>query len=190
MKKGLNTTLSVLTKILEVALWIGTVAGIIGIVGSIVDKEGVRKLITENGGELACSGFDVNVITNNGEINFFAVTMFFIGTVLIFILTALIFRNIHNILTTIAGKNKHTVSTSPFQKDVVRMVREIGIFSVGIPVIGVIITAITSIVSVINGNSTEVSASLDGIVIGLVCLCLTQIFAYGAKLEEEVDGLV
>ena len=58
------------------------------------------------------------------------------------------------------------------------------------PVFAFVLTAIVYVVSLINGTPVGVSVSLEGVVIGLVCLCLTQIFSYGAQLEEEVDGLL
>ncbi len=189
MKKGFNITLSVLSKIAEVVLWIGAVCGIVGAVGCIVDTQGARQIVTDIG-ELSNAAFTVDVLSESGEINIFALSTFFVGTAITFVLTALIFRNIYNILSTIAGRNKHTSSTSPFQKDVVRMVKEIGIFSISIPVIGFIISTIIMAVSVINSEVAEVSVSLNSIFIGLICFCLAQIFTYGAKLEEEVDGLV
>ncbi|MBQ4128190.1 MAG: hypothetical protein IJD68_00285 [Ruminococcus sp.] len=190
MKKGLNITLSVISKIIEVACWIASVAGVISFVGSLVDKEFIRELIAEDTAELSGMGFDVSVLAPNGDINFFAVTMCFIGLALLFVLMALVFRNLNIILRTISGKYKNAESISPFQKDVVRRVREIGIFSISIPVLSFAITTIITAVSLINSIPCEVSVSLDGVVIGLVCFCLTQIFTYGAKLEEEVDGLL
>lgn len=189
MKKGFNITLSVLSKIAEVVLWIGAVCGIVGAVGCVVDTQGARKLVHEIG-ELENTAFSMDVLSNTGEVNTFALSTFFVGTVITMVLTALIFRNIYNILSAIAGRNKHTKSTSPFQKDIVRMVKEIGIFSISIPVVGIIISTIVMAVSLINSYEVEVSVSLNSIFIGLICFSLVQIFTYGAKLEEEVDGLV
>lgn len=124
------------------------------------------------------------------QINFFAVTMIFVSMIFTMSLMALVFRNLYLILKTITGKNKHAESTSPFQKDIVRRVRELGIFTMAIPVIGIIFQIIINTVSVINGMSVESFVSVDGFIIGLICICLSQIFSYGTKLEEEVDGLV
>lgn len=189
MNKGLNITLSVLTKIAEIALWIGAVAGIVACVGCAFDTNGMNELLLENK-ELVNPTMTLNAVSDTGEINFFAVITFFIGTSITLVLTALIFRNIYNILATIAGRNKHTESTSPFQKDVIRMIKEIGIFSIATPVIGFVVSTIITAVSIINGTAAETSVSLNSVIIGLMCFCLTQIFTYGAKLEEEVDGLV
>lgn len=190
MKKGLNIVLSIISKIAEVVAWIGAGAGLISFIGTLVDKSIISEIISEDGSMLFGIGFDVNALTATGDINYFAVTMYFIGISLALVLMALIFRNINIILRTMLGKYKHAKSTSPFQKDVVRRVREIGIFSIAMPIIGFITTTIIQIVSLIKDMPVEVSASFDGVIIGLVCLCLTQIFSYGAQLEEEVDGLL
>jgi len=36
----------------------------------------------------------------------------------------------------------------------------------------------------------EISVDLEGFVWGLLVLCLTQYFAHGAQLENEVEGLL
>lgn len=190
MKKGLNRTLSVISKIMEIVHWIGAALGVLLFGISLADNEFVAEIVAEDGANFTSYGFDVNALTQTGDVSYFAVSMFFIGITITFVLMALIFRNLDIILNTIAGKNKKAESTSPFQKDVVRRVREIGIFSIAMPAVGLVIKTIINIVCAINGSFIEASVSLDGVVVGLVCLCLTQIFTYGAKLEEEVDGLL
>ncbi len=189
MKKGLNRTLSVISKIAELACWIGVVTGLICFAGSF-NKDVAREIIAGEGNMMQSIGFEIGVITHTGVTNYFAVSMYFIGTVVAFALIALIFRNLDIILHTISGRYEKAESTSPFQKDVVKRVKKIGIFSIAMPVLGFVTTAIVYVVSLINGNAVDVSVSLEGIVIGLVCLCLSQIFSYGAQLEEEVDGLL
>ena len=46
------------------------------------------------------------------------------------------------------------------------------------------------IVRLVAGDVVEVSVGQSGIFMGIVVLCLTQYFSYGAALEEDVDGLV
>ncbi|MBQ7134060.1 MAG: DUF2975 domain-containing protein [Ruminococcus sp.] len=192
MKKGnkLNKTLSIISKIMEIVHWIGTGLGAIMIFVSIFNKEFVSDFILEEGAELNAYGFNIYALTQTGEVNYFAVIMAFVGMMITCALMALVFRNLDIILTTIRGSYIHAKSSSPFQKDIVRRVREIGIFAIAMPIVGFIITIITTGISLANGIESEVSVSLEGVIIGLVCLCLTQIFTYGAQLEEEVDGLL
>lgn len=189
MKKGLNRTLSVISKIVELASWLGVALGLLCFAGSF-NKDVTREIVAGKSGMVQGIGFELGLITNTGVINYFAVSMYYIGVVIAFALIALIFRNLDIILHTISGRYEKAESTSPFQKDVVKRVKRIGILSIAMPVVSFVITAITYVISLINGYPVDVSMSLEGVVIGLVCLCLTQIFSYGAKLEEEVDGLL
>lgn len=195
MKKGnkVNKTLSVISKITEIIHWIGAGISALMVFISIIDKNFISESVVEKGADFAtfeAYSFNVNALTQSGDVNHFAVTMAFVGIMITFIFMALIFRNLNIILSTIMGKYPHATSTSPFQKDVVRRVREMGIFAIAMPITGFITTTIITAVSLANGIASEVSVSLDGIIIGLVCLCLSQIFSYGANLEEEVDGLL
>ena len=189
MKKGLNRTLSVISKIAEIAAWIGVVAGLIAFAGSF-NKDVAQEIVAGKSEMLQSVGFELGVITSTGVINYFALSMYYLGTVIAFVLIALIFRNLDIILYTISGRYEKAESSSPFQKDVVKRVKNIGILSIAMPVFAFVLTAIVYVVSLINGTPVGVSVSLEGVIIGLVCLCLTQIFSYGAKLEEEVDGLL
>ena len=189
MKKGLNRTLSVISKIAEIAAWIGVVAGLIAFAGSF-NKDVAQEIVAGKSEMMQSVGFELGVITNTGAINYFALSMYYLGTVIAFVLIALIFRNLDIILHTISGRYEKAESSSPFQKDVVKRVKRIGILSIAMPVFSFALTSIVYVVSLINGTPVSVSVSLEGVIIGLVCLCLTQIFSYGAQLEEEVDGLL
>lgn len=43
---------------------------------------------------------------------------------------------------------------------------------------------------VIGPEAAEISVSQSGIFMGIIVLCLTQYFIYGAALEKDVDGLL
>jgi len=43
---------------------------------------------------------------------------------------------------------------------------------------------------IIPPEMCEISVNFSSVVMGLVVLCLSQYFAYGAQLQEDVDGLV
>ena len=65
------------------------------------------------------------------------------------------------------------------------MLREIGIFSIAVPVVSLIMSIITRLES-----GAEVSSSFEGLVLGVVVLCITQFFAHGVEIEKDIDGLV
>ena len=94
---------------------------------------------------------------------------------------AMIFRNLHLIF-------KKSENDSPFQKDNIRMMKEIGIFSIAVPVIGFIMSIIVRLV--IGVDAAEISINQGGIFMGIIVLCLTQYFIHGANLEKDVDGLL
>ena len=68
------------------------------------------------------------------------------------------------------------------------MMREIGIFSIAVPVIGLIMSIIVRLVTGVE--MAEISLDTAGIFMGIIVLCLTQYFVHGAELEKDVDGLL
>ena len=183
--KELNKVVKIVAKILEIVHWVG--AGLMAAVaicsaaatqwlGHFIDLNAL-----ENEAEASVYGFEVALINSAGEINKSTLLLFAIGSVIIFALVAMIFRNIYLII-------KKSEGGSPFQKDNIRMLREIGIFSIAIPVIGLIMSTIIRLVAGVD--AIETSVKLDGFVMGIIVLCLTQFFVYGAELEKDVDGLL
>ena len=43
---------------------------------------------------------------------------------------------------------------------------------------------------VVGVDAVEVSGGMDGLIMGIIVLCLTQFFAHGVELEDEMEGLV
>ena len=107
--------------------------------------------------------------------------LFGIGAVIILILMAMVFRNVHLIF-------KKSENGTPFQKDNIRMLKEIGIFSITVPVIGLVMSVIIRLV--IGVDAVEININQSGLFMGIIVLCLTQYFIYGAELEKDVDGLL
>ena len=68
------------------------------------------------------------------------------------------------------------------------MMREIGYFSIAVPVIGFIMSIVVRLVTGVE--AAEISIDTAGIFMGIIVLCLTQFFVHGAELEEDVDGLL
>lgn len=97
-------------------------------------------------------------------------------------LGSLIFGSIYKVFKNIE-KDK-----TPFTKANVRLIKNVGIYSIIIPFVGTVIGIITSLVA----KNTYFDASLDVTVVfmGFVVLCLSQFFAYGVELEDEVEGLL
>ncbi len=68
------------------------------------------------------------------------------------------------------------------------MIREIGIFSIFIPLFEIFLSIIAKIV--LGVDNTEISVQINGIVMGIAVIFLSEIFSYGQKLEKDVEGLI
>ncbi len=131
-----------------------------------------------------CYGFEINVFDANGGFRIGALIILSIFGIIALALMAMVFRSLYLIVKSIAGETNN----SPFSKDNIRMVREIGIFAIAVPVVGQIMQVIAVIA--LGAENVEMSVSLDGFMMGILALVLTQIFAYGARLESDVEGLL
>ena len=183
--KGLMKFVKVLAKVFEVFHWVGAGLMAATAVCSLVAAERIGRFIDisdlGSNPEISTYGFETTLTNAAGEINMTTLFLFAIGSVIIYALVAMIFRNIYLIL-------KRSESETPFNKDNVRMVKEIGIFSIAVPVIGLIMSTILRLV--VGVDMIETSVNLEGFAVGLIILSLTQFFAYGTRLEKEVDGLL
>lgn len=153
---------------------------------SFTDKI-VTFFASETGGELNVNGFDILVL-KDGVITRSAVAAFALAGVFSMLCKTMIFRNLYLIIKTAAGKTWFSKGETPFQKDISRMVKEIGIFYIIIPILETIISAIFR--PIIGMETAEISVRMEGILTGLIIIVLSQIFVYGEKLENDVEGLV
>ena len=117
----------------------------------------------------------------NGSVDMKALFLFGIGAVIILSLMAMVFRNLNLII-------KKSEGSTPFQADNIRMLKEIGIFSFSIPLVGLIMSIICRLI--LGVDAVETSINFYGFFMGIVVLCLTQFFIHGAELEKDVDGLL
>lgn len=183
--KNVNKIVKVLAKILEVVHWVAAGLMVAAAICSQTASQWLKYFMDMNTleaeTEVSVYGFEVTLVNSAGGVNTKALLMFAIGAVVIYVLVAMIFRNIYLII-------KKAETTTPFHKDNIRMLGEIGIFSVAIPVIGLIMSTIMRLV--IGVDMIETSVNTYGFLMGIIVLSLTQFFAYGAKLEKDVDGLL
>lgn len=188
--KSLNNFIAglakVVTKIVEICHWVAVALMAAATVCSVAAPSAVNYFVGFDakeccGVELAVYGFEINAQVTNGQVDMTAFLMFGISAVLILSLMAMVFRNLHLII-------KKSEGTTPFQPDNVRMLREVGIFAISVPLVGYAMSIITRIV--LGVDNAEIAVSYSGFVIGLVVLCMTQYFARGIELENDVDGLL
>lgn len=121
-----------------------------------------------------------NYLKKDGTLNLAVITVTILYGLFNCAAFAMIFRNVNLILKTAKGKTWFAEGETPFQKDITRMIREIGIFLLILAAIGFLISLFVE----------TVEFSLLYVVIGLLMLCLSSFFSYGEQLQKETDGLV
>lgn len=186
--KALNKVVTVFAKIGEIACWIacGFIAACLGVI--LLGRPDWLRFLgdfdTASLFQLDAFGLSVTAasLTNGVYI------LFFIGSLLSAGLYAMVCRNVYLIFKTTAGKTRFSKGATPFQPDNIRMVREIGIFMLAVPVIQFAITTLAGLI--FDRALVEFYADAIGIFPGLVVLCLSQFFAYGTQLQNDTDGLL
>ena len=184
--KDLNKLGTVITRILEVFHWVGAALMAAATVCSSVAPAWVKYFVGFDakdccGANLEVYGFEVNAPVVNGETDMVSFMLFGIGAVIILAMMAMVFRNLHLIF-------KKSENATPFHEDTIRKMREIGVFAIAVPVIGLIMSVIIRLL--IGVEAVETSIDMSGLFMGIIVLCLTQFFVHGAELEEDVDGLL
>ena len=188
--EGMKKFVTVLAKVLEVFHWVGSALTALGVFFIAIGRLDALRFVTdanETMPEISDGVFFVDLTGLSQEQVRTVFLVFFVALLFTMILTAMIFRNIYLVFKTAAGETKFSKGRTPFQPDIVRMIREIGIFAIACPVIDMIASIVLQIAI---GDALEASVSFSGVVFGLVILCLSEFFQYGAKLQEENDGLL
>lgn len=179
----------ILAKLFEVACWIVLVAMIVMLVYSftsssqILDsKEAIDQLYSgmnifgcQIGSTLADAGNALNVIRLDALMGLVSAG-----------LMAMTYRDAFLILKTCQGQTSFSEGSTPFQKPVVRMVREIGIFLIAIPVTQLVFCTIAPLVI----KDVQCDVTWTSAVLGLLMICLSQCFDKGVELEKESEGLI
>ncbi len=188
--KNINRITKIISKVFEVIFFISSLLMIVAAVLSFVQPKEFGQFLLESvgNGTIATNGFEIMIADSNGVLIPGAVKIFAFAGIFTMLCMTMIFRNIYLIIKTCEGSTWFSKGKTPFQKDVVRMVREIGIFSIMIPVIGFIMSIIARIA--LGVDLCETSVQIVGIAMGIAMICFSRIFAYGIKLEEEVEGLI
>lgn len=186
---ALYKTTSILAKIAEILHW--CLAGVMFIGGfiTLIHPSTILNLIKTtitNSTVLSCYGFEVAVTNSDGTLRTGMLILFTFGSTIVLTLMAMIFRNVYLILKTAKGKTWFAKGNTPFQNNIVRMFREIGIFFIAISVLSLI----SEIILNITGSEINTGFNYLSCFMGLVFLCISQFFNYGTRLEQDLDGLV
>ena len=189
---ALTKAATVFSKLFEVGYDILSVGLTVGLVLFLVDRAAAFGTLVQGnpaiGEELSVQGFSIAIGNPDGTLNNAAMIIFLLTGALSTCLMGWVFRNVNLILRTTQGLTKFSQGKTPFQKDNVRMVKEIGIFFLAITVVQFAMSTIA--VCVIGPEMAEVTVGMENVVVGVLMLCLSQVFAIGQKMQEDVDGLV
>lgn len=182
--KNYSRPVSIISRIAEIILWIGAFMMICGFACSFIDPSAITQPMAEViEGPTEIMGLSIN----NGFGDTAIIRWIMVYTFFSLTLYAMITRNIALISSRLAKSAQFDEEHSPFNKDTVRMVREIGIFSI-------LQCALSFLFSIalrtVSNGVMETGASLNGLFLGIVVLYLSSIFAYGWKLQKDVNGLV
>lgn len=179
----------ILARILEICHWVG--AGIMAVlfICCLFFKDLAAGMIAGDfTGEDVIYGFRFTLTNAAGELSVPALAVFAFAGILLFGLMAMVFRIVYLIVKTTEGETWFSAGASPFQPDVIRMLREIGFFSIAVPVVGIVMSIVGRLV--VGPEFAETSVDFGGIFMGLLVLWLTQAFTYGAELERDAEGLI
>lgn len=210
--KTLNSVALVISKIFEIVCWVGVVALILGLVFCLaIPKNAVLgvadaiasdpELAAEIDRELASDPDFAKLFSVEFGIRSIAAmaeeylprlrtggSVGCLGGAILTALMAMIFRNVYLIVKTTKGETWFAQGSTPFQPNVIRMLREIGIFSIAVPVLNLILNIVLQ--AILGPEVIVIGVNLLGILLGLLVLWLTQAFTYGAQLEQDAEGLI
>ncbi|MFR8170744.1 MAG: hypothetical protein ACLU9Q_07975 [Marvinbryantia sp.] len=190
--KCLNKVTMIGAKILEILHWFTTAIMLVIAAGCLFMRERLADFLTagvvSQGTELTSYGFEITAVQADGTLDMTAVLFFAVTAVICLSLMAMVYRNVYLIVRTAAGTTSFAREATPFQKDTIRMVREIGIFLISQSAVCLVMSIIARLF--IGVEVAELSVNLDSLLMGVVALSLSQIFAYGTQLQEDVDGLL
>ena len=162
------------SKVVEILCWIGVAVLLFAAVAGTVDTEWTTQNL-----DFSMNGVDMQI--NEDGATFASVMIVLLGGIAGFVTLAILFHTLHKVLST-------ADEDVCFRAENVKRIELIGWLSIAMPAIGFV----TSVLAKLFGgpDSLEISIDLSGVVMGILVLCLSQFFAHGVKLENDVDGLV
>lgn len=188
--KTLNKATLFLSKFFEILYWLGALFSAGLVITTLVARNWLEQLLqkTMTGAFDGIKVGGLELVVTGGKISMSAFALSAVAGIVIASLFAMIFRNVYLILKTAQGKTWFSQGDTPFQKDIVRMLREIGIFLLSTCAVDLLWSI--GLRFFIGVDNVELSIGLEKIILGMMVLCLTQFFDYGSQLQKDVDGLL
>lgn len=175
----LRNITAVLAKIMEIISWVGVGCAGIGVVAILFLRDQLIDVYFKENSNVTvnASGFDLTKINEGNFIP--AMVGLLITAIVVAVLTAVMFRSINLIFT-------KTNTESPFSESNVVLVKRVGYIAIAMPICKLVANLVLGLIS----KDVSMNIELSEILFGLVILCLSQYFAYGASLEKDVNGLL
>ena len=166
----------VLARIAEVFMWVTAALTVVSFLAVLIAPEAVTAMSGAGVKVVVMSGAlgRVDVMDPDGTLNRGLYLLYTAVGAAQLSLTALVFRRIWQII-------KLSWASTPFQRPVVDRVKQIGWLFIASPLVAGFVTF---------WPADSFSVDVSGIVTGVIVLALSQIFAYGVKLEDDVEGLL
>ena len=200
---GLNNFTMYASKVIEIFFFVLLIFLVLAVIGSSIAigwangeirrnnidlVAEIEKIANENtevnfGDTLKLGGkvmHENKLLREDGTINAATVILYIVYGMFNCAAFCMIFRNIYLILKTAKGKTWFSQGETPFQKNITRMIREIGIF----------LFILAAIELILGFFVPGISVTPVYIVIGILMLCLSSFFSYGEQLQADNDGLV
>lgn len=169
----------ILTKIAEIMGYCGMVLCAVLLIWGLISPDPMMDAYGE--GNVTIYGADIDLEAPDLKHPLAAISVMLLTGVASSALMALTFRRANGIIV-------KTIDGTPFQACTVKWMKEIGYMAIIAPIVGFVGSLIAFQA---GGLPTEaVMLNLDGFIMGILILCLTQVFAYGAELQQDVDGLL
>ena len=167
-----------LARIGEVFSWFGMAVLPMGAAFLIVNRNRLGELEQE-GWHFNITGVTERNILREGHLDVLSLVLYCLMMMAVCIAMAMV---LHQLCTVIRRIGNGT----PFRRDVLGPIRQIGYFCMAIPIARFVFSIITSLIL----DRTHTVINLTDIFIALVVLWVTRMYAYGVELQDDVEGLL
>ena len=172
----------VLARIAEVFMWVTAALTVVSFLAVLIAPEAVTAMSGAGVKVVVMSGAlgRVDVMDPDGTLNRGLYLLYTAAGTVELALTALVFRRIWQII-------KLSWASTPFQRPVVDKVKQIGWLFIASPLVTMAVGLVNFL---IRWPNISVKVDASDIITGVIVLALSQVFAYGVKLEDDVEGLL
>ena len=189
--KGLSKATMIIAKILEIIFWIMAAAMLVLLTWSLFASPETIAAAADDiamDSDLAVRGITVIDAAGGLPLTRGGLAAFSVFGALLTGLIGMVLRNVYLIIKTSRGETKLSRGATPFQPENVRMLRQIGVFTIAIPILELFFSILVQLI--FGAEYVEAHLDLSHVFLGILVLWLTQVFAYGAELQAESDGLI